>query len=219
VTQILVALAAAAGVVVVGWLLVAGTQVLSRTRARRHAEGLSSIDAGDADWIYGDRAGPSRRIASQSSDRRQAISQGHRRPQTMSAEGEAETILRDAEGRAGEIRARAESERESLLEEQLASAERAALEVKGNAEREAEAIVKNAELKAGEALVGVERARRRLEQEMQELAREQALMAEKHKRLAEFLQAALEEIERASVNGSVSIAGLKDLHDKLRSAE
>jgi hypothetical protein len=79
--------------------------------------------------------------------------------------------------------------------------------------------VKNAELKAGEALVGVERARRRLEQEMQELAREQALMAEKHKRLAEFLQAALEEIERASVNGSVSIAGLKDLHDKLRSAE
>jgi F0F1-type ATP synthase membrane subunit b/b' len=223
VTQILVAFSAAAGVIVVGWLLVSGRRVLSQTRARRSAESRSSIhDAGnvrDAEWIYGDRAAPARRaprIPSESGETNQEIPpEGHEPSQTLSA---AEAILRDAEVKAAEILARAERERESLLEERLASAERAALEMKDNAEREAEAIVKNAERKAGEALSGVELARSRLEQEKQEVGREQTVIAAKHKRLSQFLLTALEEIERASVNGSANIRGLQELRDKLRSS-
>jgi cell division septum initiation protein DivIVA len=122
--------------------------------------------------------------------------------QTMSAEGDAEAIPTDAEH-----------------EERLAAAEREALEIRTRAEREAEAILKDAELKAGEALTGVERARGRLEEEIQEVAREQARMAAKQKRLSELLLKALEEIEGASANGSTSIGGLEELRDALRSTE
>lgn len=128
-------------------------------------------------------------------------------------------LLTDAKLRGAEILAHAQRKRESLVEERLASAERAALEMKEKAEREAEAIVRNAELKAGEALTEVERERGRLEGAMQEVAREQALMAVKRKRLSEFLLTALEEIERASANGSANIRGLQELSDKLRSTD
>ncbi len=141
---------------------------------------------------------------------------GHEPPQRASAEGEAEAIVRNAELKATEILARAHSERESLLEEELALAERAALETKEKVQREAEAIVREAERKAGETLAGLERASRRLEQEMQEVARRKTLMAMKHKKLSEFLLAALEEIEHASANGSASVRDLGGLQEELR---
>jgi cell division septum initiation protein DivIVA len=128
-------------------------------------------------------------------------------------------LLTDAKLRGAEILADAQRKRESLQEERLASAERAALEIKEKAEQEAAAIVKNAELKAGEVLTGVERERSRLERERQEVAREQALIAVKRKRLAEFLLTALEEVERASANGSANIRGLEELRDQLRSTD
>ena len=171
-TPIVLALLTAGSVLVVGWLLVSGTRVVSQTL------------------------------------RRSAEIRGHKPSQIERVKDQAEAILSDAELRATEILERARSERESLLEERLEAAE-----------QEAAAIVKDAELKAGEVLVEVERARARLEQDMQELAREQARMAAKHERLSEFLLSALEEIERASPNGSTSIGGLQELRDELRSTE
>lgn len=209
VTEVVVAASAAIGIVVVGWLLVSGRPVLSRMRVRRSAESRPSIvDPGRArdDWIYGDRAASergARRIPGGSDETTQ----------------EAEAVALDAELQAAEILARAQKGRETLLEEMLASAEREAREIKLRAEREAEGIVKSAELKAGEALVGVERARGRLERELQDLAREQARMAESHRRLSKFLATALEEIERVSANGSADVGGLQELRDELRSIE
>ena len=222
-TQVVVALVTAGGVLVVGWLLVIGTRIVSRTRVRRSAERRSSIlDAGDvrdADWIYGDRATRERRARSIPTESGEVDLQGREPSPTESAKAEAEAILRHAELQAAEILERAQSERESLLEERLVAAERAALEMNDKAEQEAAVIVKNAELKAGEVLIEVERARARLEQEMQELAREQARMAAKHERLSEFLLTALEEIERASPNVSAKIGGLQELRDELQSPE
>jgi vacuolar-type H+-ATPase subunit H len=84
---------------------------------------------------------------------------------------------------------------------------------------EAEAIVSDAELKAREILAAAERARSRVEAE---LAREQAHMAEKSKKLSEFLSNALEEVERASANGRASAHDLDELEalrEELRSTE
>jgi hypothetical protein len=122
-------------------------------------------------------------------------------------------LLTDAKLRAAEILADAQRE------ERLGSVEREVLQLKEKAEREAEAIVRNAELKADEVLSGVERERGRLERERQEVAREQALVAVKRKSLADFLLTALEEIERASANGSANIRGLEELRDQLRSTD
>jgi F0F1-type ATP synthase membrane subunit b/b' len=172
----------------------------------RSAPGRSSLVAPgavrDADWIYGDRAASERRV--------------HEPPQTVS---EAETIVRDAELKAAQILAQAQKDREGLLEQARVSAERTVLELKNNAEEEAAAIVQDAELKAGEALIGVEHARARLHLEMQEVAREQASMAAKQEQLSEFLLTALDEIERASANGSANVDGLQELRDELRSTE
>ena len=87
------------------------------------------------------------------------------------------------------------------------------------ARRAAEAIVNEAELKAREILAGAERERIRVEAE---LAREQAQMAEKSKKLSDFLANALEEVERASANGQASTHDLNELEalrDELRSTE
>jgi hypothetical protein len=84
---------------------------------------------------------------------------------------------------------------------------------------EAEAIVRDAELKAREILAAAERARGRVEAE---LAREQAHMAEKSKKLSEFLSNALEEVERASANGRASAHDLDELEalrEELRNTE
>jgi hypothetical protein len=220
VTPILVALSTAAGVVVLGWLLISGRRVLSRTRVPRSAAGGSSVvaagDVRDADWIYGDRAALERRARRTRSQSDEANQEMHEPSQTVS---EAEAIVRDAELKAVEILARAQKDRESLLEQTRVSAERTVLKLKEKAEREAAAIVKNAEVKAGDALVGVERARARLEQEMQEVAREQARMAAKHEKLSEFLLTALEEIERASANGSANVDGLQELRDELQKTD
>ena len=84
---------------------------------------------------------------------------------------------------------------------------------------EAEAIVKEAELKAHEILAAAERARSHVEAE---LAREHAQIAERSKKLSEFLTNALEEVERASVNGAPSppdLGELEALRDELRSTE
>jgi vacuolar-type H+-ATPase subunit H len=84
---------------------------------------------------------------------------------------------------------------------------------------EAEAIVRDAELKAREIVATTERARGQVEAE---LARKQAHMAEKSKKLSEFLANALEEVERASVNGRASphdLDELEALRDELRSTE
>jgi hypothetical protein len=92
-------------------------------------------------------------------------------------------------------------------------------ELTEEARLEAEAIVKNAELKADEILAAAERARSHVEAE---LAREQAHMAEKSKKLSEFLTNALEEVERASANGAPSppdLGELEALRDELRSTQ
>jgi vacuolar-type H+-ATPase subunit H len=88
------------------------------------------------------------------------------------------------------------------------------------ARREAEAIVKDAELKALEILTSAERARSHVEAE---LTREQARMAEKSRRLSRLLADALDEVERASANGSTTgipdLRELRALRDELRSSE
>ena len=76
------------------------------------------------------------------------------------------------------------------------------------AKLEAEAIVADAKVKAQEILAGTERARDHVEAE---LAREQAEVAEKSKRLSDFLANALEEVERALANGSASAHDLDEL--------
>ena len=196
-------------------------------RQARSAGGHPSVvEAGDvrnADWIYGDRATAERRprrTPSESGEANPKIPpQVHEPSQTLSAKAKAEAILRDAELKAAEILAATERDRESLLEQTRVAAELTVLEMKEKAEREAAAILRDAELKAGEALTGVERARARLEQEMQEVAHERARMAAKHEKLSEFLLTALEEIERASANGSANVEGLQELRDELRSTE
>jgi hypothetical protein len=194
VSPIAVALAVAAGIMVVGWLIVvSGRQVLSRTgRRRTDAERPTVLEANGTgeDWIYGDRASPERHS-------------GRTR-----AESESEAILSDARREGVEILVRARKKSQELQEK---------------ASREAEAIIQAAETKAGEALVEVERARGRLEREVQRVAREQALMTAKHKKLSNLLLTALEEIERASANGSATphdLGGLQEeLRDTLRSTE
>ncbi len=77
----------------------------------------------------------------------------------------------------------------------------------------------DAELKAGKALDRVALAGGRLEQEKQDVRREQDRMAAKQRMLSEFVLTALEEIERASANGSANTAVLKELRDKLKSTD
>ena len=92
-------------------------------------------------------------------------------------------------------------------------------ELNEEARLEARAVVKDAELKAHEILAAAEHARSQVEAE---LAREQAHMAEKSKKLSEFLTNALEEVERTSANGAASahdLGELEALRDELRSTE
>jgi hypothetical protein len=94
-------------------------------------------------------------------------------------------------------------------------------EVNEETTNEAEAIVRDAELKARNIIAGAEGARREI---VAELAREQADLAEKTSRLAEFLAGTLEEVERASANGSGAVSAhdleqLEALQDELRGGE
>jgi IS30 family transposase len=92
-------------------------------------------------------------------------------------------------------------------------------ELTEEARLEAEALVRNAELKAREIVAAAERARSHIEAE---LARQQAHMAEKSKKLSEFLTSTLEEVERSSVNGSASapdLGELEALREELRGTE
>jgi hypothetical protein len=94
-------------------------------------------------------------------------------------------------------------------------------ETEENARREAEAIIRDAELRAHEILAQSDHQRSQVEAE---LARERADLAEKSKRLSEFLANTLEEVERASANGSATtsasdLEGLEALHDELRGTE
>jgi len=90
-------------------------------------------------------------------------------------------------------------------------------EVEERARDEAEAIVRDAELRALEILAESERERSQVHAE---LARERADLAEKSKRLSEFLANTLEEVERASANGSSTtshdLEELEALQDELR---
>jgi hypothetical protein len=81
--------------------------------------------------------------------------------------------------------------------------------------------VREAELRARDIAVAAERARSEVEAE---LARERADLAEKSRRLAEFLASTLEEVERASANGSGPVSAedvekLEALQDELRGGE
>jgi len=91
------------------------------------------------------------------------------------------------------------------------------VEERARDEAEAEAIVRDAELKALEILAESERERSQVHAE---LARERADLAEKSKRLSEFLANTLEEVERASANGSSTtshdLEELEALQDELR---
>jgi len=61
-----------------------------------------------------------------------------------------------------------------------------------------------------------------VEQAQQEVAHERALMEMKHKKLSEFLLAALKDVEQTSTNGSASahdLAELEALRDELSSTE
>lgn len=89
-------------------------------------------------------------------------------------------------------------------------------EIEEEPEVKAEAIVRAAELKAHEILAAAERKRREVEAD---LAREQERMAERSKKLSEFLASALEEVDRASGNGSASAddrAELEALREELQ---
>jgi hypothetical protein len=203
VTPIIATLSAAVGVMVIGWFLVSGRRLLSRRRPRLDETVLDRGDARD-DWIYGDRVASdrqARRVAAESPQMNEQISS---RSHGSDHSETADVTVREE---AGELVARAERERRELLEK---------------AWQEADAIVKEAELKAGEALIAVERARGRLEQELQEVAREKTLVAERQEKLSEFLLKALEEVERASADGSASIhdlAELRELRERLHSSE
>ena len=200
-TPIIATLSAAAGVMVIGWFLVSGRRLLSRRRPRHAETVLDRRDARD-DWIYGDRVASNRqarRVAAESPQMNEQISS---RSHESDYSETADVTVREE---AGELVERAERERRELLEK---------------AWQEADAIVKEAELKAGEALIAVERARGRLEQELQEVAREKTLVVERQQKLSEFLLKALEEVERASADGSASIhdlAELRELRERLSS--
>lgn len=89
------------------------------------------------------------------------------------------------------------------------------------ARREAEAIVIDAERRAREILAEAERVRSRVEAD---LARERADLAEKSKKLSDFLAETIEEVERTSANGSGTtsthdLEELESLHDELRGTE
>jgi hypothetical protein len=204
VTPIIATLSAAAGVMVIGWFLVSGRRLLSRRRLRPDETVLDRGDVRD-DWIYGDRVSSdrqARRVAAKSPQTNEQISS---RSHESDHSETVDVTVRELE--AGELVERAERERRELLDK---------------AWQEADSIVKEAELKAGEALVAVERARGRLEQELQEVAREKTLVAERQQKLSEFLLKALEEVERASADGSASIhdlAELRELRERLQSSE
>jgi hypothetical protein len=204
VTPIIATLSAAAGVMVIGWFLVSGRRLLSRRRRRLDETVLDRGDVRD-DWIYGDRVSSdrqARRVAAKSPQTNEQISS---RSHESDHSETVDVTVRELE--AGELVERAERERRELLDK---------------AWQEADSIVKEAELKAGEALVAVERARGRLEQELQEVAREKTLVAERQQKLSEFLLKALEEVERASADGSASIhdlAELRELRERLQSSE
>jgi hypothetical protein len=89
------------------------------------------------------------------------------------------------------------------------------VETEEGARTEAAAIVREAELKAREIVAAAERARSQVEAE---LARERADLAEKSRRLAEFLTSALEEVERTSADGSRT-AGAYDLDEELEALQ
>jgi hypothetical protein len=204
VTPIIATLSAAAGVMVIGWFLVSGRRLLSRRRLRPDETVLDRGDVRD-DWIYGDRVSSdrqARRVAAKSPQTNEQISS---RSHESDHSETVDVTVRELE--AGELVERAERERRELLDK---------------AWQEADSIVKEAELKAGEALIAVERARGRLEQELQEVAREKTLVAERQQKLSEFLLKALEEVERASADGSASIhdlAELRELRERLYSSE
>jgi vacuolar-type H+-ATPase subunit H len=159
---ILAALWALVGIAALVWLVASGrlggTGRRGPARVQSNAQAASDLDA---EWIYGDRV--------------------ERRPH-----------------------ARARESNDEAREE---------------ARREADAIVKDAELKAREIIAAAESARSRVEAE---LARERAQMAEKSKKLSEFLANALEEVERASANGRASahdVEELEALREELRNTE
>jgi hypothetical protein len=92
-------------------------------------------------------------------------------------------------------------------------------ELSEEATLEAAEIVRDAELKAREIVATAEVARGRVEAD---LAREQARMAEKSRKLSDFLANALEEVERASANGRASahdVEELEALREELRDTE
>jgi vacuolar-type H+-ATPase subunit H len=87
------------------------------------------------------------------------------------------------------------------------------------AKHKAATILEDAEAKAREILAEAERTRREVEAE---LARERAEMAEKSKKLSEFLVNTLDEVERVYENGSGNahdLGELESLRDELRSTE
>jgi hypothetical protein len=96
-----------------------------------------------------------------------------------------------------------------------------AQEVEERATCVAVAMVWEGVLGAGDLVAAAERARTQVEAD---LAREQADLAEKSRRLAEFLAGTLEEVERASANGSGTVSAhdleqLEALQDELRGGE
>jgi hypothetical protein len=87
------------------------------------------------------------------------------------------------------------------------------------AKNKAATIVEDAEARAREILAEAERTRSQVEAE---LARERAEMAEKSKKLSDFLVNTLDEVERVYPNGSGTardLGELESLRDELRSAE
>jgi regulator of protease activity HflC (stomatin/prohibitin superfamily) len=95
------------------------------------------------------------------------------------------------------------------------------LEIEAAAERDADGIVKEAERKAREIVAAAEQERSRMEKQ---LARDQADLAEKTRRVADFLASMLAEVERTAANGSGTVSThelevLEALEDELRRAE
>jgi vacuolar-type H+-ATPase subunit H len=126
------------------------------------------------------------------------------------ARSEASAIVTEAERKANEIAAAAESAREALLAAARESAGRAAGQIRKDAKRTASAIVKEAEEKAGEIVAAAELVRAQVERE---LTRERQLADEKRRELSTLLPALLAEVQRVSGDGATNVHTLSEVQE------
>ena len=139
------------------------------------------------------RAAGGRRAAGPESDARDAAAIRDADRALPTARREASAIVREAEERAAEIGASAESERQTLLVVTREAAGRAAWEIKRDAKRTARAIIQEAEERAREIVAEAASGRAQAERQ---LVRDRELAENIRRELATFLLDLLAEVQR-----------------------